>query len=375
MHILREWYHRYFSDPQVIILGVVLIGGAAIILMLGNILAPVLAGVVIAYLLEGLVGFLERRRIPRLAAVLLVFITFVAFILFLLLALMPKLSLQVGQAVAEMPSMLSRGQQQLMRLPEKYPELISQDQIVALVKFIQTEVGRWGQKLLSVSVASVRGLVAFLVYLVLLPLLVFFFLKDKVLILDWVNGLLPENRTLTNEVLRDVDRQIGRYIRGKFWEILIIWSASYFVFFLLGLRFAVLISMLVGLSVLVPYIGVTVVTLPVALVAYYQWGLSSEFVSVLIAYTVIQLLDGNLLVPLLLSEVVNLHPIAIIVAVLVFGGLWGFWGVFFAIPLATLVQAVLRSWPRKSRGSRAGDAKQGPEKAITETSDPDAERN
>jgi putative permease len=63
------------------------------------------------------------------------------------------------------------------------------------------------------------------------------------------------------------------------------------------------------------------------------------------AYLVIQALDGNVLVPLLFSEVVNLHPIAIIVAILVFGGLWGFWGVFFAIPLATLVQAVLKAWP------------------------------
>ena len=66
------------------------------------------------------------------------------------------------------------------------------------------------------------------------------------------------------------------------------------------------------------------------------------------AYLVIQALDGNLLVPLLFGEVVSLHPVAIIVAILVFGGLWGFWGVFFAIPLATLVNAILRAWPDHS---------------------------
>ena len=64
-------------------------------------------------------------------------------------------------------------------------------------------------------------------------------------------------------------------------------------------------------------------------------------------YGFIQFLDGNLLVPLLFSEVVNLHPVAIIVAVLLFGGIWGFWGVFFAIPLATLVKAVYNAWPQK----------------------------
>jgi putative permease len=97
---------------------------------------------------------------------------------------------------------------------------------------------------------------------------------------------------------------------------------------------------------LVPYIGAAVVTLPVAMLAYFQWGWSPEFGWVIFAYGVIQGLDGNVLVPLLFSEVVNLHPVAIIVAILVFGGLWGFWGVFFAIPLATLVSALLTAWPR-----------------------------
>jgi putative permease len=73
-----------------------------------------------------------------------------------------------------------------------------------------------------------------------------------------------------------------------------------------------------------------------------------------VAYLVIQALDGNVLVPLLFSEVVNLHPVAIIVAILVFGGLWGFWGVFFAIPLATLVNAVITAWPRREAAEATG---------------------
>ena len=65
----------------------------------------------------------------------------------------------------------------------------------------------------------------------------------------------------------------------------------------------------------------------------------------MITFIITQLLDGNLLVPFLFSEAVNLHPLIIIIAVLIFGGLWGFWGVFFAIPLATLVKAVVNAWP------------------------------
>jgi len=105
-----------------------------------------------------------------------------------------------------------------------------------------------------------------------------------------------------------------------------------------------LAGFLVGLSTVIPYIGATLVTIPIALFALFQWGWGSELVYALSAYGILQLLDGNLLAPLLLSGVVNLHPVAIIIAVLVFGGLWGVWGLFFAIPLATLFNAVINAW-------------------------------
>ncbi|MDG1192238.1 MAG: AI-2E family transporter, partial [Arenicellales bacterium] len=92
-----------------------------------------------------------------------------------------------------------------------------------------------------------------------------------------------------------------------------------------------------------------VVTIPVVLVAWFQWGFSGEFFVLVSVYLIIQGLDGNVVVPLLFSEVNNLHPVAIITAVLIFGGVWGVLGVFFAIPLATLVHAVLRAWPRQAQ--------------------------
>jgi putative permease len=183
------------------------------------------------------------------------------------------------------------------------------------------------------------------VYLILMPLLVFFFLKDKIRIVNWFIRFLPKDRGLLSQVWAEVDGQIGNYVRGKFIEILIVWVVTYLTLAIMGMDFAMLLGVLVGLSVLIPYIGAATVTIPVAVLAYFQWGVSPEFWWLLVAYGIIQALDGNVLVPLLFSEVVNLHPVAIIVAVLVFGGLWGFWGVFFAIPLATLVQAVLKAWP------------------------------
>jgi Predicted permease len=150
---------------------------------------------------------------------------------------------------------------------------------------------------------------------------------------------------MMRNIAHEMNDQIANYVRGKVIEMLVVGVVSYIVFWFLGLRYAELLALLVGLSVLIPYIGAAAVTVPVVLVAFYQHGTSNEFWYVFGAYLVVQALDGNVLVPLLFSEAVNLHPLAIIVAVLFFGGIWGFWGIFFAIPLATLVKAIINAWP------------------------------
>jgi putative permease len=346
IEVFRGWYRKYFSDPQAVILAVLLVVGFLAIATMGRMLAPVLASIVLAYLLEGIVGTLMRRGIPRIAAVLTVFLGFMAFLFYTLFGLVPLLWTQITQLFQELPNMIAEGQRILLQLPEHYPNVISEEQVREVIAALRAEVTTVGQRVLSMSLASLIGFITLGIYLVLMPLLVFFFLKDKERLLAWVNSLLPRERSVVTRIWREVDQQIGNYVRGKVWEILIVWAVTYVTFALMGLNYAMLLAVLVGLSVLVPYIGAIVVTFPIALIAYFQWGWSSEFAYVMIAYAVIQALDGNVLVPLLFSEVVNLHPIAIIVAVLVFGGLWGFWGVFFAIPLATLVQAVITAWPR-----------------------------
>ena len=195
------------------------------------------------------------------------------------------------------------------------------------------------------SLASLVSLATLAVYLILVPLLVFFLLKDKDEMMDMTSGVLPRNRRLATKVWDEMNEQISNYIRGKVMEILIVGGVSYVTFAILDLRYSVLLAVAVGFSVLIPYIGAAAVTVPVAIVGLFQWGLTPQFYWLLIAYGIIQALDGNVLVPVLFSEAVNLHPVAIIVAVLVFGGLWGFWGVFFAIPLATLVKAVWNALP------------------------------
>lgn len=347
INVIGNWFKRHFSDPQVVMLAVLLLSGFLVVIYLGEMLTPVLASLVIAYLLEGLIGLMQRRGVPRLIAVWLAFLLFMVVLVFLIFGLVPLLSTQVAQFAQELPRMISRGQGAIMQLPERYPDFLNQQQLADMLNSIRTEIAAVAQGLLAFSLSSLTSVVTLVVYLVLLPLLVFFFLKDKQLILDWVCSYLPQDRRLASRVWEEVNGQLTNYVRGKFWEILIVGLASYIAFATMGLHYAMLLGALVGLSVIVPYIGAAVVTFPVAIIAFFQWGTGNEFIYLMVAYGIIQALDGNVLVPLLFSEAVNLHPIAIIVAVLVFGGLWGLWGVFFAIPLATLVKAVLTAWPRE----------------------------
>lgn len=344
IELFKNWTRKYFSDPQIIILALLLAVGFVLVFTLGDMLAPVIAALVIAFLLEGLVSRLERLGTRRNTGVILVFCMFMACLLALLVILLPMLVNQTRQFVSELPKMVLAARDALTDLPIRHPDLVSQDQIRQLLEGAASQISELGQRAVSWSLASVKGLITFIIYLVLVPLLVFFFLKDKDKIKSWLRRFLPRERHLASSVWREVNHQMGNYVRGQFLRFLIVWGATWLTYLVLGLNYSMLAGFLVGLSTVIPYIGATLVTIPIALFALFQWGWGSELVYALSAYGILQLLDGNLLAPLLLSGVVNLHPVAIIIAVLVFGGLWGVWGLFFAIPLATLFNAVINAW-------------------------------
>ena len=345
--VLRDWIQRYFSDEEAVVLAVLLFLAFTAVLTLGGMLAPVLAGMVLAYLMQGLVVSLERMRVPGGVAVGLVFALFMGLLLVFMVVVVPLLWHQLITLFNELPGMLAKWQTLLLLLPERYPHLVSDEQVLQAIEVARGEIGKFGQWALTFSLSSLPLLVNIMIYLVLVPILVFFFLKDRQMIGQWVRGYLPRERALITRVAHEMNRQIANYIRGKVIEIFICGGVTYVAFVVLDLNYAALLALLVGISVVVPYVGAVVVTVPVFLIALFQWGWSDQFIYLMAVYGIIQTLDGNVLVPLLFSEAVNLHPVAIICAVLLFGGLWGFWGVFFAIPLATLFKAVLDAWPRK----------------------------
>ena len=345
--LVNDFFDRYFHDEESIILVVLLASGLFFLLALGEALAPLITAIIIAYLMQGLVGILLRLGVNRRWSFLLVYLVFIGTFVLILFIVLPQVWNQFGRFVNELPRLISQWQSVLMQLPQNYPNLVSEQQLADLFRSARGEVAVFGQAMLSYSISSIPTVIYWIIYIILVPILVFFVMKDKEKLLQWTGNFLPRNRPLMIRIWQEMDHQLSNYIRGKALEIVIVGSVSFIAFLVLQIEYALLLSVLVGFSVLIPYIGATAVTLPIAAVAYVQWGVGGEFYTTLIVYGVIQLLDGNVLVPIIFSEAVNLHPVAIITAVLVFGGIWGLAGVFFAIPLATLIKAIINSWPSK----------------------------
>ena len=346
IEMLKNWYNRRFSDPQAMGLAAILLFGFMAIYFFSDLIAPLLVAIVLAYLLEWPVRLLnEKLKCPRLLATTLVIGTFTGLVFLVVLVLLPNLWTQMVNLLSDLPHMFNKFNEWLLSLPQRYPDLIDTKTVESIFGTVKEKILGLGESALKLSLASLMNLVTLGIYAFLVPLMVFFLLKDKRQLMDGVSRFLPRNRTLASAVWVEMQQQISNYIRGKLVEIFVVAAVTYMIFLIFGLNYPLLLAVAVGISVLVPYIGAVLVAIPVVLVAIFQFGDTHTFWYIVIAFVVSQLLDGNLLVPFLFSEAVNLHPLVIIIAVLIFGGLWGFWGVFFAIPLATLVKAVVNAWP------------------------------
>ena len=345
LKVLGKWVDRYFGEEEAVLLAALLGIALVSLITLGEIIAPFIAALIFAFLLQGGVNRLVYWRVPRVTAVIIVFLLFMGALSAILTIILPLIGRQALNFAEKVPVMVEHWQSMLLMFSEKFPQLFSESQIKDILGQISSELGRIAQRLVSFSFDTFPNILALILYVVLVPLLIFFMLKDKDELLRFVASLLPSRRPMMWKIWYEMNAQMANYVRGKAIEMLIVGCVSYAAFFILGLNYAALLALLVGLSVIVPFVGAFLVTIPVAMVAYLQWGWGGDLFLLLGVYAIIQALDGNVLVPLLFSEAVNLHPVAIILAVILFGGFWGFWGVFFSIPLATLVKALYNAWP------------------------------
>ena len=268
LQLVKTWFTRYFLDPELAILWLFLLFIVVLFAALGKILAPVLVSIVVAYLLQWPISSLEKLRLPRIAAVLGVYISFVGLVILGIVGLLPLLFRQLSNLIAEIPAMAAKGQELLLYLPIRYPGYTSANQIQEWITQFKLGLTHSGQGILSASLGYIPNIIAFTIYFVLVPLLVYFFLLDEKKIIAWLVEYLPEKRRLISQVWTEVLAQTGNYVRGKALEMLIVWIVTYLSFAILGLEYAILLSVLVGISVVIPYIGAVMVTIPVLIIGF-----------------------------------------------------------------------------------------------------------
>lgn len=342
--VIRSWYDRNLTNSAAVRL-VLIIGFALVIFhWLGHLLAPVFVSIVITYLLDSLIVKLTKYKCPHLLAVLFVFTIFIGIFLAFLLIVLPMLWEQLISLIQELPNIFNKGRETIFSLMNKYPNVISKEVIDDVLSTFKQELVSIGQFIFNVSIASISSMIMVGIYIVIVPLLVYFLLKDKKEILGNIKQVIPESDEL-RDIWKDVHFQLGQYVKGKVSEMLIMTLVAFALFLIYNLNFSLLLSFLVGVSVFIPYVGIIAVTIPVVIISLMQWGWTPELWWLMLWYLILVTLDGNVLAPLLCSDALKMNPVFIIIAILVFGGIWGFWGIFFAIPLAILVRSLLKKWP------------------------------
>ena len=346
---LNNVLKKIFTNEETIIFSLAIISFFIVVTFFGSILTPFMISVVVAYLLIGLQKKIQTYNLSAYTSLVITFSIFIVTGAALLIWLVPLLYIQMQAFVLDAPNLINNFLDYISELPAKFPDLVSSEQISIFFQAVSDEIAAIAQNIVKSSISGIQSAITFLLYIILFPILVYFFLFDRKNIIDGLLKVVPGKREMLSSIWKEMDIQLSNYVRGKTIEIFIVGIVAAVIFVSVGLKYSALLSVLVGLSVIIPYVGAFLVTIPVVVVGLLQFGLGTEFYVLIGLYFLLQALDGNLLVPIIFSETVKLHPVVIILAVFIFGSMFGFWGVFFSIPIATFIKAVWNAWPSSSQ--------------------------
>ena len=343
---LKGFFRNYFYEEEQFAALFLLIIAGILLYFIGSTITPIFVSILIAYLLNGVMNFFEGKNYSKKTAFYFSFTIFLVFYLIVLVSL-PYVTGQIASLINELPAIVAFVQNLFDNLIIRYPNFFTTEQVEEIFASSTSFIPSIAEQVLIQLNTGFSAIMNALIFLILTPILVFFFLKDKSEMLSYVTYFLPNKRILLSQIWSDLNIQLFGYVRGKALEMIVVGSVTTLAFLILGVNYSVILGILVGMSVLIPLFGAILVTIPVVAIGLFQWGLDTPFFIFLFVYLLIQILDGNVLFPLLMGNEVNLHPVLIILAILVFGGIWGFWGLLLAVPIATLIRAVFKVWPKK----------------------------
>ncbi len=319
---------------------------AALLHWLGPILTPFLIGALLAYLGSPAVTWGQRRRVPRTVGTLAVMVMVLVLLVALTIVLLPLIQTEFLQLSRRLPELVMAAYNHVAPWLKDKLGIELQFDLAALKKLIATNVAGAHDapmKLLAGIRAGGTFLLAIVINLTLIPVVMFYLLRDWDILVRKVGELLPRSwfakvRTIAVEI----DNVMAEFVRGQLWVMGVL--AAYYAIglSLAGLQFALPIGILTGLLVFIPYVGFGLGLVLGVVAALLQFAGWPGFFAVLAVYGIGQLLEGYVLIPWLVGDRIGLHPLAVIFALLAFGHLFGFAGVLFALPASAALLVGLR---------------------------------
>jgi predicted PurR-regulated permease PerM len=319
---------------------------ALLLHLLGDILTPFLIGAILAYIGNPAVSWGETHRISRTIGTLLVVGVTGLAVFGLILVLTPLVHSEFSQLVQRLPTLA-------VLLQTKFAPWLQQtfgielqldmDSIKAMISDNLAGAEALTPKVLSSVKAGGTLILAILINLALIPVVMFYLLRDWNIILARFEELTPRRWLVTlRTVAVEVDDVLAEFLRGQA-SVMVVLAIYYVIaLWIAGLQFWLPIGLLTGLLVFVPYVGFGLGLVLGVLAALLQWHGLPGFVAVLVVYGVGQLLEGYVLVPWLVGDRIGLHPVAVIFALLAFGEVFGFAGVLLALPASAVLLVALR---------------------------------
>lgn len=380
INLLKRWYRRNFSAPGTVEFATVLVVVFIVIYYFMWLFGPLIVALCLAYMLDwGVVWVQKRFHFGRKIAATAVMACFISVCVGVMVFIAPRVVKQgtdfydalvlysqdtmqqqsepsdvegsAGEALSggALDAAVARKLYSFVEtMPDPLPSMLNQQRIEDCSRTLRTSLmTSTAQILKDQLMPSVVNVLSFAVNLVIVPIFMLLMLANKeTLQRRMVTYVLPADSALIHRFWPKLNSQLHSYVNGSLMHIVISGVANCLLFWTFGLQYTVLLGVAMGFSVVIPYVGAVLVGVPVLLFGVMQYGFTSVFVWFLTAWLILQLLDSYVLTPMLFSKTMNLDAFSILCAILVFGTLWGFWGVVFSIPLARFIDTVISQWPR-----------------------------
>jgi predicted PurR-regulated permease PerM len=318
-----------------------------LVTVIQTLLTPLLIAGLLFFLLRSPVKFLVARKVPKVLAIFAIYLVFIGLIALLLVTVGPKIQAQFGQLSASLPEFIQNA------VTASY-EVIQSDLFSDLLASSNINIDEWAAQASQIGInvlnmtsgylsRFVGAVVNFVLVLVMVPFILFYFLKDGNKMFEGFLLMIPLNRREPMRLmLQDLDKTIGQFIRGQFTVALCVGILLWTGYQIIGLKFAIVLALFSMVTNVIPYVGAFIAAVPAVLVGLAQSP--SLALKVLIVCIVAQQLEGNLLSPWIVGKGLNIHPLTIILVLLAAGAFMGPLGLLLAVPVYAVLRIVITHW-------------------------------